>query len=163
SDLGDGNVGSPECACAAATKIKSDDVVVIGWIDPNGVTLNTANLDDHILRYYPPNGQIDSLLQKGLTVFHIPSLGNLGPIHPHWPRALHADEASYILNWLFKYAANTAPPNNFFDEQALTSFQSNPTNYKFFNRFAIEYTTVASSIVTGPITIVERMALIGTT
>jgi hypothetical protein len=52
-------------------------------------------------------------------------------------------EKNYILQWMFKYAANyypnLAPPNNFGSDDALDAFQGEPTNYKLFNRFQIKY------------------------
>jgi hypothetical protein len=120
--------------------IRADDIVVIGWIDPLRVPLSTTSVSTDVLLFLPENGEFDNLTQQVLTTSYLGTIaaGNDGrPLAVSSPLSL-ADK-TYIINWMFKYAANNPPPNSFANEQGLADYYNERGGYKLFNRLQIKY------------------------
>jgi hypothetical protein len=118
---------------------RTTDVVAIGWINPAGVPLDTSGVDSDVLQYYPSSGTITYTTQKIATAVHVGLISKGSTIRPHPPVAMSSADKTYILHWMFKFAANSAPPTSFATEEALNQFRDEPTNYKLYNRFQVKY------------------------
>lgn len=132
--------------------VTTDNVAVIGWINPAGVSLTGEDMDSDMLRYYPLDGAASmSAVQKGLTTAHMGTLAAAGAagsgrtIHPRWPRAMTPSEKRHTLNWMFKFAGNycsknRCPPTSFASNEALQAFkEQQTTSYKMFNQYQVKY------------------------
>src|SRR6266581_8267292 len=117
--------------------IRTDDTLVIGWIDAKLVPLSVEGVNRTILSRFPPNGVVPN--NKDVSLFKIATLsGFFKPI----PGSFMEDaDRTYLLNWLFKFAPNPPSPASFADEAAVYAFTRNGHNYKLFNRFQIKYRT----------------------
>jgi hypothetical protein len=149
--------------------VRTNDVAAIGWIDPDNVPLSTAGMDDGMTRYYPSDGAATmNILQKGLTTLHLGLLAAGSTIHPVEIRSLTAAERTYILNWMFKFAANfcskdRCPPSSFASAPELETFRvSKRTSYKLFNRLQVKYLAEGGKFKGAPI-IVRQATEIGVT
>ena len=149
----------PNNPCAPCAIRQQKDIVVVGWIDPDNVPLSSAGIDDQILTFFPLDGKVVGNAQKTLTLVYLGWLAGLGAIHPVWVRSLTRIERHYILHWMFKYAANTAPPGIFETSAALDVFVKKTTNYKLYNRVRVAYYVGGR----GPAGVVRHEAYIGTT
>ncbi len=131
--------------------VTTDDALVIGWINPDGVSLTGEGMDEHMLRYYPLDGSASmSAVQKGLTGLHLTSLtssGSVGSdrtIHPRYVRAMTPAEKRHVLNWMFKFGGNfcsknRCPPTSFGSKEAIEAFKGQVNSYKLFNRYQVKY------------------------
>jgi hypothetical protein len=119
---------------------RTKDVVVIGWIDESNVPLSTTGVDDDVVTFFPVTGSPSTTAQKLLTAAYLGTISTgLNDSTPLGPNARTATDNTYIINWMFKYGGNPAPPNSFADEDALELFEDFPTNFKLFNRLQIHY------------------------
>jgi hypothetical protein len=132
-------IGSAQAELEQEVGVRTTDVVAVGWINPQGVPLNSSGMPSDMTRYYPPSGTFGMAAQKLLTLAHLGLVSQGATIRPGPAVAMTATEKEYMLNWLFKYGANIAPPASFADEAALEDFKNERTNYKLFNRFQIRY------------------------
>lgn len=90
--------------------VRTDDIIVIGWIDGTLVPLVTTQVRPQILADLPPAGP--PVLNSGRC-----NLGSrLYPMdtsdgYEGWRNAipLVIAERNYILNWMFKYGGNDDP------------------------------------------------------
>lgn len=63
--------------------IRTDDINVLGWINENGVSLNTSGVGSDVLTYFNPSGgDAMSTLQKGLSLGYLGVLAAGLPITP---------------------------------------------------------------------------------
>lgn len=124
--------------------IRTDDVIVIAWIDPKQTTLNTAGVGKWIIDILPPSGPSNfNLITQGLCfrVADVLSENYTNPIGNH----MMPLDREYIMRWGAVYAANSVPPSDFLDsgglmdERRLLSFRGNRSNYKLLSRFQIKY------------------------
>ena len=149
--------------------IRTDDYVVIGWIDPNGVPLSGAGMGAGMLRYYPLTGAAGmSNAQKLLTTAHLGLLAAGSDIHPVVARSMTAAEKTHTLNWMFKFAANfcthRCPPTTFADDAAVVSFRTTKrTSYKLFNRYQVKYLTDNGVTFKGSPIVIKQATAIGVT
>jgi len=133
---------------------RTDDVLVIGWIDPQQVPLNSAGVQSALTQVLPSGGltssDSDESKAKAAQLFNIVSSQGcdftfeLGPSSdPSSFTAFSAADKAYALDWMFKYAGNDTPPSSFtdsdgyFSEQQLDQFisQDDRTHYKLINHF----------------------------
>lgn len=158
--------------------IRSNDVAAIGWINPDGVPLAANKVSPSVLAFYPLEGMRNAgTVQKYLTLAHLGSIaaGNDNQPIPVFDYAgnpifvpLTLTDRVYILNWMFKHAANPCsegrcPPSSFPTASDLYAFQiAHQTSYKMFNRFQITYRVVGGNFKTIP-TVEKRAAEIGIT
>jgi len=162
--------GSAEGEREQEVGVRTDDMVVIGWIDPAGVPLSGAGMGPDMLRYYPLTGSASmGTVQKGLTLLHLGLIAAGSTIHPVQIRSMTSAEKTHVLNWQFKFAANfcskgRCPPTTFADEAAVTSFRTGKqTSYKLFNRFQIKYRSEDGVNFTGTPTVLRQATAIGVT
>jgi hypothetical protein len=148
--------------------IRTDDTIVVGWINPNGVTLPGGA--SAAVTSLMPAGVSTSPLQCNLFIldlsenFTTPNFISLTPI-----------DRSYVLNWVFKFGSNADPttviPGGNFrdpassgtDEGKVSGFIGTTTNYKLYNRFQIKYRVAAGGGFNGAPTILHQDTRIGTT
>jgi hypothetical protein len=149
---------------AAATKdfeigIRTDDTLVVGWIDATLVALPTIDPDGHrvgddILRKFPPNGIVT---ERPITLLTMGTLAGYfqGVAAPF----LFDADRTYILDWLFKFAPNPPPPTAFTDEAAVSTFLGDGHRYKLFNRFQVKYRTDGTKFTAPPIILKNKTAI----
>jgi hypothetical protein len=118
---------------------RTKDVVVIGWINPAGVPVTADGVDSDVLTFFPTTGSPSSTAQKVLTASYLGTISLGSTVRPIVAAPLSISDKVYILEWMFKYGGNSAPPNSFADEATLETFDNTPTNYKLFNRLQIKY------------------------
>lgn len=175
--------------------IRTDDVIIVGWINPAAVPAPTPGLGvgTDIVAMFPINGVIP-LLQLPIAGSLLAQLSGISAAAPWWTgfgiysydaspvrpndplglTPLTAAERTYLLNWMFKYGANTDPrlaiPGNDFRDPANTgtsnnevaNFLSTSTNYKLFNRLQIRYRLIGSNFNGTPV-ILQQSVAVGTT
>ncbi len=100
--------------------IRSDDYILIGWIDPNKVPMSTAGLPGWIANNFPANGKLN-LKQSALAYPFLGFLSECGKATAREPyRSSDANapgtyfftsqrERNYVLNWMFYRGANRNP------------------------------------------------------
>jgi len=163
--------------------VRSDDVIVVGWIDPNKVPLSDSGIDPCVAEYFPVGGLVASNnpVQQGLTAAYLEGLAtgvNLGsPANPSRPLCLSGTggaggplttiEKSYILDWLFEYAANfVSPPSSFANDSEVRGLEGGPTRYKLFSRLQVKYTVetfLGGTTTFGSLTVLRHATHIGVT
>jgi hypothetical protein len=124
-------------------------------------------VDSDVLTFFPSNDMFTTTTQQYATFFYLGTIAELGntqrPIDVAY--SLSATDKTYILDWMFKFAANAEPPNSFADETTLEAFEDTAgtnTSYKLFNRLQIKY-LVNGSQFKAPPTLLEDDVLVGTT
>jgi hypothetical protein len=159
--------------------IRTDDVIVVGWINPAGVPSPDPSeaTSFSVLNGMPPSG-------SGNSAFCNAEVGTLSQnalLDPISGIGLKTGDRAYILDWMFKFGGNTDPaqviPGGAFldatgvaaDPAKVSTFTAVNTNYKLVNRFQVKmritiplggvpYFTVPPTILQG-----QSMQLIGTT
>jgi hypothetical protein len=123
--------------------IRTDDVILIGWIDSDGVPLGGAapRVERDLRREGPP---VPSALDCNLFIASI----------SHGSTSIEGNnltllDREYILNWMFKYAPNPNPftviPGGDFREgdrisyDKVSQFADSVTFYKLWNHFQIKF------------------------
>jgi len=148
--------------------VRTDDTIVVGWINPNGVSIpgGASAAVTGLLTNPPP---VPSPLQCNLFIldlsenFTTPNFISLTPI-----------DRSYVLNWMFKYGSNADPTtviaggdfrdgaSNSTDENKVSGFIGTATNFKLYNRFQVKY-RVNGGTFNGAPTVLHQDTRIGTT
>lgn len=146
--------------------VRTDDVVVVGWIDPQQVPLNTTDVQSALLQVWPP-GSIQTSdgdnvkLKAALLAEQIANRGvnaafeiDVDSGTPAFFLSFGVDfnafsqaDKTYALNWMFKYAGNPAPPadftdnDGFFSQQEIDEFASKQDKalYKLLNHYQARY------------------------
>ena len=134
--------------------IRTDDVLVIGWINPNGVPLSPQGVHPDVLTRLPHTGQFSGRVQKMQALVYLASItgGNTSrSLLPPWNQPLSQTDKEYILNWMFFHASNSPPPTTFADEQAVAAYLATRTNYKLANRLQIKYRVLSGQFRQPPI------------
>lgn len=134
--------------------IRTDDTLVIGWIDKDRVPLPIIDVTGPTLGKFPPNGIVTD---KTVTLFDMAT--HSGFFKPIRGKFMEEADGTYILNWLFKFAPNPEPPPSFKDEKDLDAFLENGHYYKLFNRFQIKYRTEGAKFTAPPIILKQRTAI----
>jgi hypothetical protein len=106
--------------------VRTDDLVVVGWIDPQPIVLNTAGVQTGLFSILPTGGLSaasgdNAKIKAALLVKHISEVGvgssfqiDLGPIMDGTDfTAFTAADKTYALRWMFKYGSNSAPEPDF--------------------------------------------------
>jgi hypothetical protein len=152
--------------------VRTDDVVVVGWIDPQPIVLNTAGVQSGLLSILPTGGLSsgsgdNEKIKAALLVKHISEIGvgssfqiDLGPIMNGTDfTAFTAADKTYALRWMFKFGSNSAPPADFandsppaipgvtsiMDQSELATFvtKESLSNFKLINHYQVKYLTDA--------------------
>jgi hypothetical protein len=121
--------------------VRTDDVIVVGWIDPDEVPLDDTGVTAAVLDYLPEDNQGG---MYNCAIFLADLSAN--SVEPRGV-PLTSTDRNYILHWMFKHAGNDEPINggNFtdgsgnYDPQLVQTFLSDVTSYKLFGRFQIRY------------------------
>lgn len=160
--------------------VRSDDVIVIGWIDPQNVPLSTTEVQPDVLTVFPVDGADElPLLVRLNTAAYLTRLAAGETIRPAalltqdpdfvpGPQDLLSGFSRiYVLNWLFKYGGNfcpnKCPPTTFASNLEVTSFvETKDQSYKLFNRFQVKYRPENGSFKTAP-QIIRSSCKIGVT
>jgi len=156
--------------------VRTDDVIVIGWIDPTGVTIpalpapSAAWLGPIVPALGPP---VPSPATCNAMMLYFSENGIL-PTSFGAPGVLTLPERDYILRWMFRYAGNTDPlvvipggdfrdeTDSHIDEAKIAAFSGTLTNFKLFSRHQIKYTIDAGAFSPWPI-ILQAVTISGTT
>ena len=130
--------------------VRTQDMLVIGWINANHVPLSISGVYLPLWLMFPPTGLgISSTLAQQAaagTYLLTVSLGN--DDRPFGPpgNKLSATDKHYLLNWMFKFAPNPPPPNFFFAELEVKAFKGIRIVYKLFNRAQVKYFVAGGKI-----------------
>ena len=129
--------------------IRTDDEILVGWINRDGVTLPTE-VEEWVMELFPRSGTMHTAMILETLLF----LGQLSQFfeHPHlltdppgWQYFSDTDR-HYILNWLFKYADNPTPRSDFLgngiiDYKEVAAFRTDRHKYKLFNHYQVKFVT----------------------
>jgi len=180
SVTGDG--GPIQVSQSIEVGIRTDDIIVVGWIDPLGVPeLDPDAVLSDVLSAMPINGkQGTASLNCNLIMGALSYNAVFDPLSLSLPNYTIGD-STYILHWLFLYSGNadapqTEPDFSFrrpggiaADPQLVATFVNTPTNYKLFNRFQLKM-RITTDPGTGlpvfngdPMEVVPSVTAIGTT
>ncbi len=105
----------PPGGAAAITKsltvevgIRTDDTILVGWIDRNGVPINPANVDAAILADLPPNG---GTLTNVAGTARLAALADNNDCLDYLTCTMPYTQVDkdYILDWMFHFADNPDP------------------------------------------------------
>jgi hypothetical protein len=147
--------------------VRTDDTIVVGWINPNGVTLPGGASSS--VTGIMPAGPSTSSLQCNLFILDLSENFTT----PNFT-TLTAIDRSYVLNWMFKFGSNTDPSSvipggdlrdaasNSTDEGKVSGFRDTSTNFKLWNRLQIKYLVNGGAFKGAP-TILKQETRIGTT
>ncbi|MCC7292174.1 MAG: hypothetical protein IT449_08965 [Phycisphaerales bacterium] len=149
--------------------VRTDDVIVVGWINESLVSVNPVGVQFQVLHILPPLGPpVPSALQCNdlaldLSLFdEDPNGMSLSPL-----------DRLYILHWMFKYAPNPDPilvlgqrafrtdEDSMIDYNKVQAYLLEETNYKLFNHFQTRYTLDQDQYKA--ITVLRSTASVGTT
>jgi hypothetical protein len=119
--------------------IRTDQVLVVAWIDTNGVPLSADGVGADVLYDFPVDHNFTSIGQQGACLAYLGQLSLGSLLRPSLSGNLTPTECRYILDWQFKYAANPKPPDSFADATAVNTFEGMSTQYKLFNWVQIKY------------------------
>jgi hypothetical protein len=169
--------------------VRTDDVVAVGWIDPQQVPLNSSGVQSALLEVLPVGGLSaedgdNAKLKAGILLKHIAEEGVASPFQVDEPwyappimigvdfTAFSAADKAYALNWMFKYAGNPAPPNDFTDNEGyfsqaeLEEFAAKKDKklYKLLNHYQAKYLVGADEkFKSGTLVHLKHKAFIGNT
>jgi uncharacterized Zn-binding protein involved in type VI secretion len=125
--------------------LRTDDIIVVGWIDEDNVPL-PGGAQEFITRIMPPTGRSNNPRTCNSFIASL-SEGDTDPLGT----SLTMADRSYILHWMFKFAGNQDPkrviPGGDFrdasgtrlDPAKVGGFLADPTNYKLFNRLQAKF------------------------
>jgi hypothetical protein len=133
--------------------IRTDDVIAVGWIDPEGVPdTHLLNVRDSILSTLPVDDNVTDTI--GCAAFIEDTAAGQTALDDEFG-PFTADERAYILYWMIYWAANqpahvsyprTVVPGGDFldglgfaaDETKVANFIASGTSYKLFHRFQVK-------------------------
>ncbi len=166
----DGSTGHAEYAQHIASR--AVDAVIIGWIDPNNVTVNPAGVTQDVTDTLPPQGFASYRTvppAPGVLVLQAFAAGWIGRLAAgsatepsDITKKLTAADKAYILNWLFKYASNSKPASSY-TQTALETFRTSGLGYKLYNRFQIRYDIADGDDYLTQAVILHKDAMVGIT
>ncbi|GJQ40472.1 MAG: hypothetical protein JETCAE02_28840 [Anaerolineaceae bacterium] len=127
--------------------VRTDDVIVVGWINGWQVPLNPNGVNQEILNiFWPPGPPVPSSIDCNDFVFDL----SLFDATPNGIDLTPADRI-YILHWLFRYAGNPDPiavlgplefrtvDDSMIDYGKVALYKNTKTHYKLFNHFQTRY------------------------
>ncbi len=148
--------------------VRTDDTIVVGWINQAGVTLPGGASPAVTGLLTPP--PVPSPLQCNLFALDLSENFTTPNFIP-----LTLADRSYVLNWMFKYAGNTDPSTvipggdfrnsttSFTDDNKVANFVGTPTNFKLFNRFQVKFRVGPGGTFNGTPIVLHQQTGIGTT
>jgi hypothetical protein len=153
--------------------IRTDDVIVVGWINPAGVTLpSIIGLQNWVSINLPPEGPVDDVLTQ---VFCTRILLQLSQFRRSpFGLTFNDNDRTYLIYWLFKYSGNPDPStvipggdlrdptNTMISNSKVAAYQAVLTNYKLFNRLQVRFRTWATEF-NGARVVLQQAVGIGTT
>jgi len=128
--------------------IRTDDYIVIGWINQAGVPV-PAGASVYVTNLFPPGGPpLTNLnfVEASLFLFQLSECTITPNLH-----FLSAPDRTYLINWLFRYANNPNPnaviplgsfrnlTDTYINYARVNLFRSSNTNYKLFNHLQVRY------------------------
>lgn len=124
----------------------TEDVVVVGWIDRNGISTSSLGVDPAVTTLYAFGAPLTAAgrVRVGLHLMRL-LRGNL--TRPSTGTPLSPFDAHYVLRWLFWTTANPPPPPLFASNEALAAFRRTETNFKLYNRLRISFDTTPTGMV----------------
>lgn len=170
--------------------IRTDDTIMVGWIDRNSVAINPTNVDAAILADLPPNGG---------TVPNVAGTARLAALADNndyldyltLTTLYSQPDKDYILDWMFHFANNPDPTPvlsslqtadvtdptglnttadlttfaGYMNYPKLASYMSDGHRFKLLNHFQVKYRVNLSNIgqFNGAPIILQRGATIGAT
>jgi hypothetical protein len=164
--------------------VRTDDVILIGWIDPANVPLSTVGVAPGLLTNFPPAGPPVRIapLCDACQVALLVAQGHVDPCNfpmqviPGDPSAATKDaNRTYLLNWMFKYGGNVDPStripggdfrdstDSYIASQEISTYVNGSTDYKLFNRFQVRYTVSTNGYLISPVHILQTERWIGNT
>ena len=178
-------IGATQAEFEQIVGVRTDDVVVVGWIDPQQVSLNSSGVQGGLTEVLPSGGLSAShgdnaKLKAALLLKHIAESGvgsafqvDVGPLMIGVDfSAFSAADKTYALNWMFKYAGNPAPPDDFTDSEGYFSqaevedfaARNDKTLYKLLNHYQARYLVgTDQKFKSGTLVHLKHKALIGNT
>jgi hypothetical protein len=128
--------------------IRSDDVIIVGWIDRNNVpdTQSFTGIPPDISTGLQPDGNVQNASACAAIIFGLSENCTNPTGHE-----LSPSERAYILYWMFRFSSNPNPsdviPGGQFldaagiasDEVKVANFLAQGSNYKLFNRFQVRW------------------------
>lgn len=131
--------------------IRTDDVIVVGWINPDGVTL-PSGAASWVTTAMPPQGPsaVNFISSCNAIIGDLSKNSSRPGVMPA-SESMTAVDRDYILKWMFKWGSNKNPAtkipggdfrdaqNTRIDEDEVNNFRDTRTNYKLFNRLQIKY------------------------
>jgi hypothetical protein len=178
AQYGNGDGSTSMSSVPVEVGIRTDDVIVVGWINPAGVPSPNSSqaASFSVLNGMLPGGNASAALCNG----EVGTLSLNGLLDPISGIPLTNGDRTYILDWLFKFSGNPDPaliPGGAFldatgtaaDPAKVSNFTATATNYKLVNRLQVKmrittplggvpYFTVPPTILQG-----QGTQLIGTT
>jgi hypothetical protein len=137
---------------------RSNDVLVIGWIDGTQISLDTGGVQTSLTTVLPPGGisssdsdetkVVAALLIGQVAMYGVNAYFELGTRDNPIPFNPFSDaDRHYTLYWMFKYANNPTPPDSFcdsdghFSQESLQGFlgSQNQTLYKLVNHYQVRF------------------------
>lgn len=136
--------------------IRTDDIIIVGWINPSGVPMpGTGGVDTYITQIMPPSGSPAELGRPSQCNFFVANLSRNITSRADNSTITPADR-NYVLHWMFKYGGNRDPSDvipggsfrdasgRYTDRQKVSAFLADATNYKLFNRLQMKFHLTAS-------------------
>jgi hypothetical protein len=171
--------GQRECGVfGSEIGVRTDDVIVVGWIDPDNVPLSTAGVIPQLLTLFPPGGPpvATGLTCDACQTMFAVAQGDANPCNIGIDAATNNANRQYLLHWMFKYAGNADPRTSPFvpggdfrnaadthiDNNEFVAFVASATTYKLINRFQVKYLATATGFKGTPL-LVTSLTVIGAT
>jgi hypothetical protein len=136
------------CTFKVEIGVRTDDVIVVGWISPTLAALtSTIGVDPQLLTVMPPNGVVTSSFgcneQVGLLSGGALTVGIGGPL-------FGGADRDYVLSWLFHYGQDNFSPsfgpppadfqsNGVIGYAKVDAYRASVTRYKFIAHLQIKY------------------------
>ena len=177
------DTGSVEsCTFKVEIGVRTDDVIVVGWIDPNNVPLNSALTTPALLTLFPVAGppiptappcsacEVLTAVASGVT-----NTCGLVMNTIDLPQPAGDSNRAYLLHWMFKYGANVDPstviPGGDFrngadthtDDTEVWNFILGLTGFKLLNRLQVRFRADPSGMIGTPVLLQSLFAIGATT
>jgi hypothetical protein len=127
--------------------IRSDDTVMVGWIDKEGV--NLPKPDGRLVKEQFPADGVVPALQQPLSLFAVARFSKFYEQSKGGKNGYNNNDRLYLLNWLFKYADNPNPKKNgaadflsggTIDYSKVKAFREKKIGgYKLFNHYQVKF------------------------
>jgi hypothetical protein len=157
-----------EATRAIEVGIRTDDTIMVGWIDTDRVKL-PAGASSAVTALLPVNPAPPSSPQECSSFLLDLSNNNT---RPHDISLTPADR-NYVLYWMLRFAANRNPKTaipggdfsdptlSFTDENKVANFVNQTSSYKLFSRFQVKFRLAADDTFAVPPTVLHQQTAIG--